>query len=95
MSLHPRPIGPVPDETGRVARAAFPKGSPSLRLRDELGLFYDDQRFAPLFPRHGQPALAPWRLALVSVLQFAENLRDRQAADAVRSRIGWRATACR
>jgi transposase len=40
-----------------------------------------------LFPTRGKPAEAPWRLALVTVLQFAENLPDRQAADAVRSRL--------
>src|SRR5919198_6452570 len=90
MSLHPEPIGPVPEETARVARAAFAKGNPYLSLRDELGLFYTDAQFADLFPTRGQPAEAPWRLALIVVLQFAENLTDRQAADAVRSRIDWK-----
>ncbi len=31
--------------------------------------------------------MAPWRLALVTIMQFAEGLSDRQAADAVRARI--------
>ena len=61
-----------------------------MRLRDELGVTYDDALFAPLFSRRGQPAESPWRLALVSVLQFAESLADRQAADAVRPRIDWK-----
>jgi transposase len=87
MSLHPEPIGPIPEETVRVAGAAFPHGTRWMRLRDRLGVIYDDALFAPLFSRRGQPAAAPWRLALVSVLQFAEGLSDRQAADAVRSRI--------
>src|SRR5579864_6680189 len=90
MSLQPQEIGPVPEETARVVRAAFPKGSRLLRLRDELGPLYDDARFAPLFPTRGRPAEAPWRLALVTVLQFAEGLTDRQAADAVRSRLDWK-----
>jgi len=90
MSLRPEPIGPVPEETARVARAAFPKGHPCLRLRDELGPVYDDARFAALFPPHGRPAEAPWRLALVTVLQFADGLTDRQAADAVRDRLAWK-----
>ncbi len=90
MSLHPQPIGPVPEETVRVARAAFAKGNPYLSLRDELGVFYTDAQFADLFHTRGQPAEAPWRLALIIVLQFAENLTDRQAADAVRSRIDWK-----
>src|SRR5947209_1045031 len=90
MSLQPVPLGPVPEETAHVARAAFPKGNPLLILRDDLGLFYTDARFAALFPTRGQPAEAPWRLALVLVLQFAENLTDRQSADAVRRRIDWK-----
>lgn len=90
MSLQPQPIPPVPEDTARVMRAAFPKGNPYLRLRDDLGLFYTDERFRALFPSRGQPAEAPWRLAVVLVLQFAENLTDRQAADAVRSRIDWK-----
>jgi transposase len=90
MSLHPEPIGPVPEDTARVARAVFAKGNPYLSLRDELGLFYTDAQFADLFPTRGQPAEAPWRLALVVVLQFAEDLTDRQAAEAVRSRIDWK-----
>ncbi len=90
MSLRAEPIGPVPEETARVARAAFPKGHPCLRLRDELGPIYDDGRFASLFPAHGRPAEAPWRLALVTVLQFAEGLSDRQAAEAVRDRLAWK-----
>lgn len=90
MSLQPQPMGPVPEETARVARAAFPKGNVYIRLRDELGSLYEDASFAPLFHTRGQPAEAPWRLALVLGFQFAEDLSDRQAADAVRSRIDWK-----
>jgi transposase len=90
MSLKPSPIGPVPELTAFVAQAAFPGGNPYMTVRDTLGTFYEDERFAALFPERGQPALAPWRLALVTVLQFAEGLSDRQAADAVRSRIDWK-----
>src|ERR687893_2027154 len=90
MSLHPVTIEPIPEQTVQIARAAFPKGNLYLRLRDELGTLFTDQDFAHLYPRRGQPALAPWRLALVTVLQFVENLPDRQAADAVRGRIDWK-----
>ena len=90
MSLKPSPIQQVPEETARVARAAFPKGNIYLRLRDELGSVFADEDFADLFPVRGRPALAPWRLALVTVLQVRENLPDRQAADAVRARIDWK-----
>ena len=71
MSLQPMEIVPVPDETARVARAAFPKGNVWLKLRDELGTIYCDGMFADLYPRRGQPAEAPWRLALVLVIQDA------------------------
>ncbi|EWY35625.1 transposase, partial [Skermanella stibiiresistens SB22] len=72
MSLKPMEIPPVPEETARVARAAFPKGTPFLRFRDELGVIYRDEMFAALFPKSGQPATAPWRLALISVFQYVE-----------------------
>ena len=80
----------MPEETRRVARAAFPKGTLCLRIVDALGPVYQDGQFAALFPRRGQPAEAPGRLALAVVLQFAENLSDREAADAVRGRIDWK-----
>ena len=90
MSLRSEPIPEVPEETARIARAAFPKGNLYLKMRDELGVFYSDNDFADLFPTRGQPAFSPWRLALITVMQFAEGLSDRQAAEAVRSRIDWK-----
>jgi transposase len=87
MSLKPQGISPVPEETARVARAAYPKGNVYMHMRDELGTIYEDESFADLFSTTGQPAEAPWRLALVTIMQFAEGLSDRQAADAVRGRI--------
>src|SRR6058998_3639958 len=90
MSLHPHVIAPVPDETARVAHAAFPKGHPYLTCRDVLGTIFQDEDFAALFPAWGQPGLPPWRLALVTIMQFRENLADRQAAEAVRARIDWK-----
>src|ERR671924_2224133 len=88
--LRPMPIEPVPPETVRVAHAAFPKGNRYLRLADELETLCTDDTFEALFPTHGQPAWPPWQLALVTLLQFAEGLSDRQAAEAVRSRIDWK-----
>ena len=90
MSLQPSPIGPVPEETARVAHAAFPTGNIYVRLRDQVGRVFEDGNFSSLFPARGQPAQAPWRLAMVTVLQFAESLSDRQAAEAVRGRIDWK-----
>ncbi|MFC8536414.1 IS1182 family transposase [Streptomyces sp. NPDC057249] len=90
MSMQPRGPGEVPAETVRVARAAFPKGSLAIRIRDELGVLFTDGQFAGLFPARGKPAWSPGRLALVSVLQFVEGLSDRQAAEAVRARIDFK-----
>src|SRR5947199_3211105 len=90
MSLHPHVIEPVPEETARVARAAFPKGHPYLTFRDVLGTIFQDEDFLALFPAWGHPGLPPWRLALVTIMQFRENLADRQAAEAVRARIDWK-----
>jgi transposase len=90
MSLKAQAVCPIPPETVRVARAAYPKGTLCMRMREVLGSIYTDEQFATLFPKEGQPAQAPWRLALVTVLQFVENLSDQQAADAVRGRIDWK-----
>lgn len=90
MSLHPHAPEPIPEETARIARAAFPTGTAYTRMRDHLEAIYRDEDFAHLFPVRGQPAEAPWRLALITIFQFAEDLSDRQAADAVRARIDWK-----
>jgi transposase len=67
MSLRPQPLEPVPEDTARVARAAFPKGNPYLTLRDQLGVIFQDEDFTALFPMCGQPSPPPWRLALVTI----------------------------
>jgi transposase len=90
MSMQPRPSIEIPEETCRIARAAFPRGTLCLRIADALGGLYADARFADLFSGRGQPAEAPGRLAWVTVLQFLENLSDRAAADAVRGRLDWK-----
>ena len=90
MSLQARRSYTVPEETARVARAIFPPGNPYLQLYDTFGSLFQDQDFAALFPVDGQPALSPMRLMVVLILQFAEGLSDRQAADAVRARIDWK-----
>ena len=90
MSLHPHVVEPVPEATARIAHAAFPKGHPYLTFRDALGTIFQDEDFTTLFPTWGHPGLPPWRLALVTIMQFRENLADRQAAEAVRARIDWK-----
>src|SRR5215469_12280120 len=90
MSLRPQAPCSIPEETYRVAHAAFPKGTLCLRIADDLGDLYRDDQFAELFPTRGQPAASPARLAWVTVLQYVEGLSDRQAAAAVRGRIDWK-----
>jgi transposase len=61
-----------------------------MALRDRLGAIFEDALFAPLFSTIGQLAAAPWRLAVVNILQFADRMSDRDAAEAVRTRIHWK-----
>jgi hypothetical protein len=90
MSMFPQLWPEVPAGTARVARAAFRKGSLAIRVRDELGAWCQDADFAGVYQAAGRPGISPAQLAMVSVLQFAENLTDRQAADAVRGRLDWK-----
>ncbi|MBM3272571.1 IS1182 family transposase [Candidatus Kaiserbacteria bacterium] len=90
MSLKPQTPYAIPSETVRVAEAAFPNGNRYVQMRDTFGDLYADEAFANLFPPRGQPAESPARLALITVMQFAEGLSDRQTAEAVRSRIDWK-----
>ena len=91
MSLRPEPLPPIPEATAAAVQAAFPKGNLYVDLRAEFGTLYDDQLFADLYPPEGRPVeVAPWRLALVMVMQYIEGLTDRQAADAVRRCMDWK-----
>jgi hypothetical protein len=78
MSLKPSIIDPIPKDTVRVAHAAFPKGNLYLKMRDEFGTLFEDADFTALYPKRGQPAFSPWRLALVTIMPFLEELSDRQ-----------------
>ena len=90
MSLEPRADLGVPELTARVVRASFPKGTLAVRIREALGPLFGDESFAEAFPARGRPAVSPGALALVSVLQYAEGLTDRQAAEQVRARMDWK-----
>jgi transposase len=90
MSMQPRSWPEVPADTAAVARKAFRRGTLAMRARDELGAWYDDAAFAAAYGVRGRPGISPAQLAMVTVLQFTENLTDRQAADAVRGRLDWK-----
>ena len=91
MTLRPQPLPAVPEATEAAVQAVFPKGNLYVALRTEFGTLYDDQLFADLYPPQGRPVeVAPWRLALVVVMQYIEGLTDRQAADAARRCMDWK-----
>ncbi len=94
MSLPSRIEYRVPEETARVAWEIFPEGNLYMQWYDTFGTLFEDQDFADLFSIEGQPALSPMRLCLVLLLQYAEGLSDRQAAEAVRTRIDWKYLLC-
>jgi transposase len=94
MSLQPQAQYVVPAETAKVANAIFPKGNLCITMADALNGFLCDQDFSELFSSQGQPGASPLRLALSTILQYIEGLTDRQAADAVRSRIDWKYLLC-
>src|SRR6266568_5275831 len=90
MSMQPQPWPEVPAGTAKIARRAFRKGSLAMRARDELDAWCQDEAFSVTYGTRGAPGISPAQLAMVTVLQFTENLTDRQAADAVRGRLDWK-----
>ena len=88
--MQPHPWPEVPAGTARVAKRAFRKGSLAIRARDELGAWCPDELFSAAYGVRGAPGISPAQLAMVTVLQFTEDLTDRQAADAVRGRLDWK-----
>ena len=95
MTLHAKNQWKIPQKTVQIACASFPRGNMYMKMYDEIGTLYVDNDFAELFPAScGQSAISPAKLALITVMQFAEGLTDRQAADAVRSRIDWKYAFC-
>jgi transposase len=90
MVLHSHSIKPIPPLTKEIAQKAFPKGNLYMTMRDELGIFYDDEDFAELYSSEGQPALHPAGLALICVMQYMANLSDRGAVEAIAARIDWK-----
>ena len=92
MSVQPMPWPEPAPEIAAAVRAAYRRREPPLPVvvRDRLGELFPDAEFAPAFGVRGRPGWSPGRLALVTVMQMAENLTDRQAADAVRDKISWK-----
>jgi Transposase domain (DUF772) len=90
MSIRPRLGVEVPELTARVAQASNPVGTTAMWVRDRLDGLWADEDFASWYPRDGRPGISPAQLATVSVLQFLLDRCDRDAAEAVRCRIGFK-----
>jgi transposase len=85
---------PLPEPDPVVAAAVRAKyrrrqAPLAVTMRDRLGQWMTDELFAAAFGARGRPGQPPSRLAVVTVLQMAEDLTDRQAAEAVRTRLDW------
>lgn len=92
MSMRPRPWPEPSEEIAAAVRAMYSGREVPLpvAIRDQLGELFTDEAFGAAFAVRGKPGWSPGRLALVTVLQMAENLTDRQAAEAVREKISWK-----
>jgi transposase len=92
MSMQPRPWPEPVAEVVAAVRALYARREAPLpvAIRDQLGELFADAEFAVGFGTRGKPGWSPGRLALVTVLQRAENLSDRAAADAVRDKLSWK-----
>ena len=94
MSMQPVPW-PEPDPQVAAAIEAMYGSRKTERplpvvIRGRLGEWLNDEEFASAFGIRGRPGWPPSRLALVTILQRAEKLTDRLAAEAVRARIDWK-----
>src|SRR5574341_652991 len=91
VSVQPRPWPKPADVVVAAVRAKYARRQAPLavQVRDRLGELFPDAEFASAFAGRGRPGWSPGRLALVTVLQMAEDLTDRQAAEAVRERLSW------
>jgi transposase len=87
MSLNPQRNQAIPEETVRLVQIVLPEGNIYTRLRDRFGSCYSDEQFEGLYAKVGQPGYSPWRLGLVSIIQYMEELSDRQVAEAIAVRL--------
>ena len=68
MSLKANPTSQIPEDTARIAKAAFRKGNRYMLLRDTFGDFFNTTDFKHLFSSEGKPAEDPARIALIIIL---------------------------
>lgn len=80
----------IPARTVAVAKKVFKKGNRYVKVRDELGIVFANEKFKHLFSHQGRAAEAPGNLAIILVMQHLEGLSDREAAEQVGARIDWK-----
>jgi transposase len=90
MSLKPKPVGPIPEDTLKLGQQLLSETDLMRQIGDKYANLVKDEDFASMYSVTGQPGLSPARLALVSVLQAMEHISDRQARAMVRTRIDWK-----
>lgn len=89
--MRPAPLPEADPVIAAAVRKKYRKKPPPLAvsMRDRLGAWLEDGQFADAFGTRGRPGLSPAALSVVLVLQAAEGMTDREAAEAVRTRLDW------
>lgn len=90
MSQLPVVIPPIPGETARSARAIFGSSNFYLLVGDRLEVLLQELRLELLITVNESPQSRIPVFALVTFFQRLEELSDRQAVDALRSRLDWK-----
>jgi transposase len=90
MPIQSTPFPPLPRDTARAAEAAFGKGNIYLVIGDQVERLLAGGDLADLATQAEKSASTRTILALVTAFQYAENLPDRRAAEAVRTRTDWK-----
>jgi transposase len=90
VPLNSTPYSRLPWDTARAAKSVFNIENAYLALGDQLDLLCDDLNWDDLNAFREKPTSMLFVLAMVTIFQFAEDMPDRQAADAARRRMDWK-----
>jgi Transposase domain (DUF772) len=90
VPLQSVPIPPLPADSAHAAKSVFNIENLYVAIGDQLDSLCADLRWDDVNAFGDMPAQTSFILAMVTVFQFAENVPDSQAADAVRMRMDWK-----
>jgi transposase len=90
MSLKAQLPSPIPSEIAVWGVQHLAADSAYRLVGDVLYAVLHDTDFADLYHAEGKPAVSPVLLAFVTAFQAFENMSDRAAANAVRTRLDWK-----